>query len=193
MATITAEPGNRVKILTSDRRPDENIYVVEQIKRSVAFLTCEDTGRQIKVHKTRISEVLMKEEEMSNVTATVDSEVETLEAVKAKPKTKRARTSKELPKPLDFDELLDQDMEIWTRTGLNFDVPGMKVAAHCIIDPNGSSFRTFNTYNGSIGRSGKLPDWKPFTEKNTLEKKRANLEKKGYVLHTDLDPENFSF
>jgi hypothetical protein len=191
--SVTAVPGNRVLILTGEQKKDDLVYKVDSIKRSIAFLICEKTGLPMKVHRSRIRKVLdIKEETMSGTT--VDESVETdstrivtraLES-EGETKTPKAKKSQESI-PVDFNSLRSEGFEIWTKENLNFDVDGITVRAHCLIakendEGERASYEVFNTYNGSLGKKGTRGQTYHFSEKNTLEKKRKTLDKKGYVL-----------
>jgi len=184
--------GDKVRILTSELADDPNIYTVDDLKRQVVYLTCQDTDRQVKVHKSRIREIVTKESEMSETESSVvtETETETHEAAAPEPKPekpKRVRKVKEEPVPVDFDTPPFEDLEIWTKGDCEFDVATVNVEAHCVIMDEG--YQTFNTYNSTLGKKGKLPEdgslpgvFYEFNDKMSPDKKREALSKKGYNL-----------
>ena len=185
-------PGDRVLLTTSEGKEDSLVYELGSIKRAIAFITCESTGKSMKVHKSRIRKVLEHKEETMNGTITEEIAETTTSAnivtralesdgeTKAKPI--RAKKSQEPPPTVDFTTFMDEGFEIWTKEGLKFDVDDIDVRAHCLITPEKDAYEVFNTYNGSLGKKGTRGQTYHFSEKNTIEKKRKALEKKGYVL-----------
>lgn len=208
--TVAAQPGDRVLILTSELQEDPNVYLLEEIKRSVAFLKSEDTGCQVKAHKSRIRQVLQEDDMNDNNVNEVENEStavvnETEGDTPEEPKTvlvdeeqpkkaKRTRAPKPDPVKVDFEQAPFAGHEIWTKGGCKFDFDKISVAAHCIILDDG--YQTFNTYNGTLGKKGQLPEdgslpgvFYNFTEKMTAEKKREQLGKKGYARLNEAEPD----
>lgn len=189
--------GEEVKILTSGGEIDPNTYNVKYIKHGLVGLTCKETGLTIKVNNKRIFKIINQEKNvMSNEnTAVIDETIiETPEfeapAAETQP-VKKVRTPKAPPAQIDFDAMVNDGFEVWTKTGLNLGddpkVAAIQVAAHCVIDPEGvenRGYEVFNSYNGTRGAKSKPGKRYAFTEKNTVEKKRKALEKKGYRQHT---------
>lgn len=183
-------PGDRVLLTTSEGKEDTLIYELDSIKRAIAYIKCEKTGKSMKVHKSRIRKVLEHKEE--NMTGTVTEEIaETTTSAnivtralesETEAKPARAKKSQEPPPAVDFTTLINEGFEIWTKEGLKFDVDDIDVRAHCLIAPDKAAYEVFNTYNGSLGKKGTRGQTYHFSEKNTIEKKRKALEKKGYVL-----------
>lgn len=71
-----AKDGSRVLIYTSGGKEDPLVYKVDQIKRAIAHLVCEKTGKSLKVHRTRIREILGQEAGMGrNAAVELDDEL----------------------------------------------------------------------------------------------------------------------
>lgn len=187
---VIVNPGDEVKIFTSELNEDPNQYIVDDIKRSVVCLTCKETGREIKVHKTRIKNICGEENEMSDetVTTTLESDTDNLQPetqTETQDKTRKPSKPKAEPVKVDFDKPPFENKEIWTKS-CNFDFDSVQVEAHCVILDDG--YQIFNTYNGALGKKNwaqldesTLPGvFYSFTEKMTADKKRENLQKKGY-------------
>lgn len=186
--------GEQVQILTSGGEVDPNIYVIEHVGRDLVGLTCRETGITIKVNSQRIHKII-KEKNMNDTDTatieetTIDLAPETTTATTEKPK--KEKTPKAPPAPIDWDRLVSDGYEVWTKEGLTLGtdpkVSEIQVAAHCVIDPEGTEnrgYEVFNSYNGTRGAKGKSGKHYPFTEKNTIEKKRKTLAKKGYTQYT---------
>ena len=132
---------------------------------------------------------------MNNETAVVDETViETPEFVGTDTPsvtTKPKKTPKAPPAKIDFDEIVNDGFEVWSKGGLSLGddpkVSAINVAAHCVIDEEGTidrGYEVFNSYNGTRGAKGKGGKRYSFSEKMTVERKRKLLEKKGYIQHT---------
>jgi hypothetical protein len=189
--------GNSVQILTSQGSIDPNIYIVNYVKGTQVGLTNQATGIQTKVHSSRIHGTL-GEIEMDNIVTT--ETITTDETETPKIKIKRTRTPKTPTALVDFNALVADGYEPWVKGGLSLGsdnkVKDIRVAAACLIDTQGrldneglengldqsrSGFEIFNLYNGTRGKKSKRGKFFPFTEKNTIEKKRKSLEKNGYT------------
>jgi hypothetical protein len=190
---MTFKNQDSVKILTSQGSIDPNIYTVDFVNGTTVGITNQSTNVQTKVHSSRIHEVL-GENAMDTDNTTTETTTTT------KPKAKRVRKAKAPPEPVDFDALVADGYEPWIKGGLSLGsdakVASIKVAAICLIDPQGrhesltapdsahpvgtAGYEIFNLYNGTRGKKGKIGKFFPFTEKNTIEKKRKSLEKSGY-------------
>lgn len=188
---MTFKNQDSVKILTSQGSIDPNIYTVDFVNGTTVGITNQSTNVQTKVHSSRIHEIL-GENTMDTTTTT--------ETTTTKPKAKRVRKAKAPPVPVDFDALVADGYEPWIKTGLSLGsdakVADIKVAAVCLIDSQGrhesltapdsahpvgtAGYEIFNIYNGTRGKKGRVGKFFPFTEKNTIEKKRKSLEKNGY-------------
>lgn len=194
MSTVTQTapvPGDRVLLTTSEGNEDPLVYKLDSIKRAIAYIECEKTGKLMKVHKSRIRKVLIhKEENMSGTTVEETAETSAnivtraleSEEITTTTKPARAKKSQEPPPSVDFGSLTGEGYEIWTKEGLKFDVGDINVSAHCLIAPDKAAYEVFNTYNGSLGKKGTRGQTYHFSEKNTIEKKRKALEKKGYAI-----------
>jgi len=189
---LVANPGEKVQIFTSNRNPDDLVYEVEDVKRGVYHLRCLKTNRMIKAHRSRIRTILHMENNM-NATDTVVNDVAVDEAetgemtgiiesdiiLNTKDKPIKVKTN-EAPPQFDFQEFTNQGNEIWVKENLNFDIEGVDVKAICMISEDNASYRTFNIYNGSLGKKGTFGQEYNFTDKMTIDKKRKQLQKKGY-------------
>ena len=204
--------GEEVKILTSGGEIDPNTYNVQFVKRDLIGLACKETGITIKVNNQRIYKVIkeneMNETENNSNVATIESDngTQTMEPTEItvepsqdentegetakEEKPKKAKKTKTPPQPIDFDAMVNDGFEVWTRSGLSLGddpkVSAIAVAAHCVIDPEDveeRGYEVFNSYNGTRGAKGKGGKRYLFTEKMTIEKKRKTLAKKGYVQH----------
>lgn len=202
---VTASPGSRVRIYTSRGQIDPNTYQVTDLDKQTATLLCESTQQTIKVHKSRIKELvntITKENTMNTKTSndmdtestatipTTEMEESTTDSITQEMATTTTKTTSADTK-IDFDQMVRDGYEVWTKGDCEFDQPGVKVQAHCIISPDKSEFETFNTYNGSRGKNNGKPkngqarrkSVYPIGDTAALEKKRKTLEKKGYTRH----------
>lgn len=184
---------DNVEILTSEGETDPNTYTVEDIQKQLVVLRCQATDQPVKVHKSRISKIIkenmMEETVMSTATTTQAEEIasEVSEAM-----TESTSTTNESSK-VNFDQLIEDGYEVWTKNSLNFDQGGFEVAAHCVISPDRTEYETFNTYNGSRGKNnGKMKKGAPkkrsvyaLKDDKVLEKKRKTLARKGYIKRND--------
>ena len=192
--------GERVKILTSGGDIDPNTYNVQYAKKGLVGLTCKETGITIKVNNQRIHKIINQEKMMNNEgnTAVIDETViktnefdASTEVTSQTAKVKTPKTPRPPPAKINFDAMVEDGFEVWTKTGLSLGddpkVSSIAVASHCVIDPFGTETRgyeVFNSYNGTRGAKGKGGKRYSFTEKMTIEKKRKTLDKKGYIQHT---------
>ena len=183
---LTAKIGENVEILTSEGKTDPNIYKVEEIQKQLVVLRCQETGQPHKVHKSRISKVIKENIDMDE---TVMSTATTTQAEEIASEVSAALTPTSTDSKIDFDQLVEDGFEVWTKKNLNFDQGGYEVEAHCVINPDQTGYETFNTYNGSRGKNNsKMKKGEPkkrsvYTIKDdkALEKKRKILERKGYT------------
>jgi hypothetical protein len=183
-----AKKGKKVKIFDSEENVDPNIYEVTGKVRSVIELINVETGIPHRVHKSRIAKVLLdgdKAEELEEVQ----------KAMEANPGTKKAAKKKAAKKPkvekVDFKELIKEGYEVWSK---NVEFPdkegkqidGVKCESHCVFAPDKTSYRVFNTYNGSLGKNPKKREKNPLgvpyqiADEKKLDKKLKDLDKKGY-------------
>lgn len=192
---VSAVKDEFVLIYTSNKNHDNLVYQVDSLHRGVYHLKCIDTGKMIKAHKSRIRKVLTEEEAMNGTGLIEDAEIATepttqsnieekaLEATdESSQKTPKAKVkkTKTAAVPFDYDKFLNDGFEIWVKNGLPFDIDDVEVDAVCLISPDEESYETFNLYNGSLGKKGSRGQTYKFSEKNTIEKKRKQLAKKGY-------------
>lgn len=139
--TAQCAPGNRVRILTSDKEVDPNTYEVVSFDRQLAILKNLNTDREIKVHKSRIVHNLDTTQENKTVSNTAST------------KTKAKRKAPKRVK-LDVKALaaaFGSGCEHYAKKN-EFDHDNIDNQAHVLILPDHRSFITFNTYNGSLGR-----------------------------------------
>jgi len=160
---------------------DPNIYVVTGSKQSIVELEHLETKIFARVHKSRIAKILLDKELEEVQKVMTDAEV-------VKPKVIKKPTEK--PEKIDFKRLVEEKCEVWSKPVEFSDgqkpVDGVKVESHCVIAPDLESYRVFNTYNGTMGK--KKSDKKkhplgvqyPLKDAKALDKKRKDLEKKGY-------------
>lgn len=174
--TTRCEPGDRVRILTSNKAEDPNTYAVQKKDRYLLHLLCESTQRVIKVHVSRVVTNLDKTEEATAMKndSTVNENTTTPDEATATPasaKTKVTPTKKTTTKVekvpsapkakakpkrvrVEFKALLEscgEGAERWSKK-VNFDHEAMEVRANVVINGDHRSFVTFNTYDGSLGR-----------------------------------------
>jgi hypothetical protein len=197
----TVAGGEVVQILTSGGEVDPNTYNVKYVKHGLVGLTCKETGITVKVNNQRIHRIIKQQENIMNneSTAVIDETTietpefaaSTAETLVQPEKVKKVKTPKAPPAKIDFDSIVENGFEVWTKTGLTLGddpkVSAIQVAAHCVIDPEGTEdrgYEVFNSYNGTRGAKGKGGKRYGFSEKMTVEKKRKTLEKKGYIQHT---------
>ena len=201
--SATVIGGEEVRILTSGGDIDPNTYTVQYVKHGLVGLTCKETSITIKVNNQRIHKILKKDNTMNTEnTAIIDETITTIDTPEfaastdgtpIQPKVKKVKTPKAPPEKIDFDAIVNDGFEVWTKTGLSLGedpkVSAIQVAAHCVIDPadhenETRGYEVFNSYNGTRGAKGKGGKRYDLTEKMTVEKKRKTLEKKGYIQHT---------
>jgi hypothetical protein len=184
--------GEEVLILTSGGEIDPNTYTVQFVGRGLVGLTCKETGILIKVNNQRIHKII-EEKKMSENESTIavideTNQDETVsETTSASTSTPKAKTQ---PEPIDFDQMVRNGFEVWTKAGLNLGddpkVATIQVAAHCVIDPEDTQnrgYEIFNSYNGTRGKKGTRGKRYLFTDKMTYDKKVKSLEKKNYERH----------
>jgi hypothetical protein len=193
-ASVTG--GEMVKILTSGGEEDPNTYNVQFVNKGLVGLCCKETGITIKVNNQRIHKIINQEKKMNNEnTATIDEttiEIPEFIAPTGTATTKpKVKTPKAPPAKIDFDAMVSEGLEVWTKVGLSLGddpkVSSITVSSHCIIDSEETEdrgYEVFNSYNGTRGAKGKGGKHYSFTDKMTIEKKRKTLGKKGYIQHT---------
>lgn len=76
--------------------------------------------------------------------------------------------------PLDFKKMKG---ERWTKT-MKFDHKGIRADAHVMVDKAGKTYTAFNTYNGSLGRKGKMGTKFKFKDYDQL---AIRLQERGYA------------
>ena len=141
------------------------------------------------VNETAVIDQTNQNQDQTAEAPTAVAETETVVVDEETPKAekpKRKRKPKVEPVTVNFDQAPFAGQEIWTKGDCKFDFDQISVAAHCVILQDG--YQTFNTYNGTLGKKGQLPEdgslpgvFYSFTEKLTAEKKREQLTKKGYT------------
>lgn len=183
-ATITFEKSMNVKIRNMDGTENPTIWTVDQIEGEILHLI-NSTDNEIKrqVHQTLVTASIDGEgnetENEEHVTELKAEDRISVDDLKAQKKKKAARKPKV---PFNFEEEA-KNGEIWTRHREDGKFPHdhVVVKSHVQIFSDEKSYRTFNTYDGSVSRKGKGIHTYEFTEKMTPQKKRRQLERKGYV------------
>lgn len=142
--TAQCAPGNRVRILTSDKEVDPNTYEVVKFDRQLAILKNLNTDKEIKVHKSRIVHNLDTAQENNTVSDTATNT----------PKTKAKRKAPKRVKlnVKDLANAFGSGCEHYVKKIDTFDHENIDTRAHVLILPDHRSFVTFNTYDGSLGR-----------------------------------------
>lgn len=186
---------DRIKITKGDGSVDGSVYKVVGRKMAIIVLEDEATGKPHRVHKSRIHEILeegtMNTLDSADVVAeeTKPAEPQAAETKKAKKPKKAPKTAKK-PEKVVFKEFVRQGFEVWSKR-CKFpgkdgeDQESIKVESHCLIAPDKKSFRTFNTYNGTMGKRNskkKHPEGVsyPLADEAAYEKKAKALKKGGY-------------
>ena len=111
-------------------------------------------------------------------------------AAPEEPKAKKEPKEPKKPEKVVFKEYTRQGCEVWSKR-CKFpgkdgqDQEAIKVESHCIIAADQGSFRTFNTYNGTLGKRNakkKHPEGVsyPLADEKAYEKKVKALKKGGY-------------
>jgi hypothetical protein len=176
---------DKVQVFTTAGDLDPNIYIVTGLKQRVVEMEHLETKVFARVHKSRIAKILL-DKDLKEVQEVMDKTAEKQES-----KTPKAKKPKAKPERVNFKKMIQEEKcEVWSK-GVDFTdgqkpVDGIKVESHCVIAPDLKSYRVFNTYNGTMGK--KNPDKKknplgvsyPLKDDKALEKKRKDLEKKGY-------------
>lgn len=183
-ATITFEKTMNVKIRNMDGTENPTIWTVDQVEGEILHLTdSADAEVKRQVHQTLVTASIDGEgnetENEEHVTELKAEDRISVDDLKAKKKKKAARKPKV---PFNFEEEA-KNGEIWTRHREDGKFPHdhVVVKSHVQIFSDEKSYRTFNTYDGSVSRKGKGIHSYDFTEKMTPQKKRRQLERKGYV------------
>lgn len=141
--TAQCAPGNRVRILTSDKEVDPNTYEVMSFDRQLTVLKNLNTDKEIKVHKSRVVHNLDTAQENNTVSDTATNQ-----------KTKAKRKAPKRVK-LDIKGLANafgSGCEHYVKKIETFDHESIDTRAHVLVLPDHRSFVTFNTYDGSLGR-----------------------------------------
>lgn len=182
---------DRIKITKGDGSVDPVTYKVMGRKMAIIVLEDEETGKPHRVHKSRIHEILeegtMDTEVANNNVAEPEPQQAAPAAAPAKPK-KPSKAKK--PEKVVFKEYIKQGCEVWSKR-CKFpgkdgqDQENIKVESHCIISADKTSFRTFNTYNGTLGKKNSKKTHPegvsyPLADEAAYEKKAKALKKGGY-------------
>lgn len=178
--------GDKIRIFMCDEELDPDMWEVTGKVRAIITLTNVKTGKPHRVHKSRIAKIIVEGDEMK--------EVQEVMEVKDAKKEKKVKVAKPQAKPerVDFKAMLESGCEVWSMA-VDFNdkdgqpVPNVKAEAHCVIAADLKSYKVFNTFNGSLGKSStKKRDKAPLgveyalADEKALEKKRKALQKKGY-------------
>ncbi|MEM3097502.1 MAG: hypothetical protein QXU32_02115 [Nitrososphaerales archaeon] len=172
-------PNVKVQIYTSEMCLDETLYCVESYIKDIVVLkpvcdecdgngSCNKCNGRIKLHHTRIARIY---DDNGNVIFDADGV-----------RKEKQMSTEQKAEAVSIDDLKSQG-ELWSKD-VNFDHASYKVEAHVLIAPDHRSFRVFNTYNGTLGKNGKLGD-KTYTLEDdaAYERKIAKLKRQGYKKH----------
>lgn len=177
--------GDKIQIFLCNEQMSPDIWEVTAKSRATITLTNVQTSKSHCVHKSRIAKIIVEGEEMKEVQEAMETKTKKEKPV-AKPKKEKEKVER-----VDFKGMLESGCEIWSMP-VDFNdkagqpVPNIKAEAHCVIAADTKSFRVFNTFNGSLGKSSKKRDKAPLgveyplADEKALEKKRKALQKKGY-------------
>lgn len=180
MGSSSVAPGDRVRVITSGNTLDPNTYVLESFDGIKANLICVETNIRMSLHRSRVSASDERtEEEIMN-----DSNEKTKITTASKQKTAKASAERT---PFDFAaELaaLGAGAEHWRKTN-NFDHDSITSEAHVLISGDRASFRSLNTYDGSLGKNGKAGQ---IYDLKNYDKKVKDLQTRGYVLVSSREP-----
>jgi len=191
--TTEFEKNMNVKIRNMDGTENPTIWKIEQIEDEILHLIdSENTDIKRQVHHTLVTSTIDGEgnetENEEHVTELKAEDRISVDDLKAKKKKKKA--SRKPKVPFNFEEE-SKNGEIWTRCREDSKFPHdhVVVRSHVQISSDEKTYRTFNTYDGSVSRKGKGIHTYEFTEKTTPAKKRRQLERKGYKLEYGSIPE----
>jgi len=161
---MEVKPGTRIRVSgpNAPKLLPDVFEIKEFIPPNMVRIENETTGEVIRVHKTRIHKLKSTGIGKTNKESTEPKEKDV------------AKEKKELEK-VDFSKF---EGEHWCKDA-DFDHPEYKQVTNRIIAEDYKSFITFNTYNGSLGKSGKAGTTYPI--KKDPEKYRAELTKKGFA------------
>ena len=151
-----------IKITLGAGNESEDQWKITNIEDEMVDLVSINTHMIYRVHKSRI------------ISVTDSSGI--IHKVMAEPEAESDEVEK-----LDFKKLSEEG-EIWTRKAKNFTHKHVKVKSHTQILLGNLKYRTFNTYNDSLGKKGKGIRESEFKNKETADKRRKKLIKRGYEL-----------
>lgn len=121
-----------IRVIDNDGKLMLGKFEVLGRSRSMAKVRSVQTGRTLTVHDSRIrGEQGPGEVDMA---------------------TKKAKAKKVVGVSFDWKAVKG---ERWSKS-IKFDHAGIKAEAHVLVDVKAKTYRTLNTYNGSLGSSGKL-------------------------------------
>jgi hypothetical protein len=99
-------------------------------------------------------------------------------------KEKKLKVEK-VVEPFDFQKYLDEGYEVLTRD-CDFNHSGVKTQSHVLISKEKDFYHTFNTYNGSLGKTADYNLSKfDINGEEALDKKRKEWEKNEYLPVTE--------
>ena len=188
--TAQCAPGNRVRILTSEREIDPNTYKVKEFDRQLAILVNLNTSKEVKVHKSRIVQNLDAAQENTDMVA--DNTAATNPAADAADTTvdKSAKVKRKTAKRVKLDvkalaTAFGAGCEHYIMKIESFDHKDIEARAHALIMADHRSVVTFNTYDGSLGRRIQDSD----IERIMNAAKKGNVEKplKSYDIDDDAE------
>jgi len=144
------------------------IYNMKPDKQGLIHAVHIESGKQIRVNRQRIFDK--------------DTDTVNLKIKKRKPIKKLQNVGSNIA---DMNHL-NSISELWIRDDVEFDGQ-TDVVTLCMVFEDIGRYITFNTYNGTFGKKGKVPPYKDILNGGKkgypikdIDKLRSKLEKKGY-------------
>jgi hypothetical protein len=160
--------GDQVRIINEEGVEESEFYNVKEIKGKFATVASKQRTRKITVDRL-IGGADMAEQS------------ENVEEVKEKPKAKGKAT------PVQFEKSVFKDIgTLFKKKGTSSHGGGnadANVERYYVVNEDCTMWRSFQTYNGSLGKKNKIPALKDISNENLNGNKEAiqtYLEKKGY-------------
>ena len=154
--TTVKEFQNKVALIGPDGKSTPKRYKVLGLDGQTARIEDVQTGQVIRIHKSRI----MKEEEMSLSCPKCGKEMASKSGLtlhQKKCEGKQAPKPKPKKQEDEFDVLGfvgDNGSELWIKS-VKFDHSNIKVIGHQVMNEEAGYYYSFNTYNGTLGKSGR--------------------------------------
>jgi hypothetical protein len=180
MATLV--PGSLVRVITPAHELDPNTYRFDGFDGQRALVTNVATGIQTGIHRSRVfpaDDGKTEEQIMSDANKKAAAATKT--STKVKPASGDSTPKKAERTPFDFAAELatmGAGAEHWRKTN-NFDHDQITSEAHVLITGDRSRFRSLNTYDGSLGKNGKMGQMYDLKD---YAKKVKELQSRGYAL-----------